>query len=136
LEIGNQPAADSLKRVIDARRQNRFRLAVDIKVNSKTCGIVKGHSIDISQSGISALLTLEVPWVSWSSCNLRFPTVQSRSTPPFVSEALFATVFSLSTPPPRKKRFKALAAAWRWNSLRLAPKKLRKKIFCGDFKMG
>ncbi len=34
---------------------------VDSQFSSKTCGILKGHTIDISQSGISAILTLEVP---------------------------------------------------------------------------
>jgi hypothetical protein len=45
----------------DARRQPRFPIAVDIRVNSKTCGVLMGHTVDISESGISALLKLEVP---------------------------------------------------------------------------
>jgi hypothetical protein len=46
---------------VDARRQPRFKLEVDITVNSKTCGLLKGNSVDISESGISAILKLEVP---------------------------------------------------------------------------
>jgi hypothetical protein len=34
---------------------------VDISVKSKTCGMLKGHTVDISESGISAMLRIEVP---------------------------------------------------------------------------
>jgi PilZ domain len=34
---------------------------VDIKINTKTCGVLKGATVDISESGVSALLKLEVP---------------------------------------------------------------------------
>jgi hypothetical protein len=47
--------------VPDARRQPRFKLEVDIKIGSKTCGMLKGRTVDISESGISAMLRLEVP---------------------------------------------------------------------------
>jgi hypothetical protein len=47
--------------VVDARRHPRFRLEVDISVNSRTCGMLKGHTVDISESGISAMLRLELP---------------------------------------------------------------------------
>jgi PilZ domain len=47
--------------MIDARRQPRFKIEVDITVDSRTCGMLKGHTVDISESGISALLTIEVP---------------------------------------------------------------------------
>ncbi|MGA7514875.1 MAG: PilZ domain-containing protein, partial [Candidatus Sulfotelmatobacter sp.] len=33
----------------------------DITVDSHTCGLLKGHTVDISESGISAMLRLEVP---------------------------------------------------------------------------
>jgi hypothetical protein len=47
--------------MFDARRQPRFKIEVGISVNSRTCGTLKGHTVDISESGISALLTIEVP---------------------------------------------------------------------------
>jgi PilZ domain len=31
------------------------------KVNSRTCERLKGHTVDISESGIAAMLTLEAP---------------------------------------------------------------------------
>jgi hypothetical protein len=45
----------------DARRQPRFKLNVDIEVSTRSCGLMKGHTVDISESGISAMLTIEVP---------------------------------------------------------------------------
>lgn len=46
---------------IDARRQPRFKLQVDISINSRTCGALKGCTVDISESGLAALFTVEVP---------------------------------------------------------------------------
>jgi hypothetical protein len=44
----------------DARRHRRFELQIDIRVYSRTTGLLKGYTVDISESGISALLKLEV----------------------------------------------------------------------------
>ena len=56
----NQPAG-SLHRVVDQRHRPRFKIEVAITVNSRTCGRLQGHTVDISESGISAILKLEVP---------------------------------------------------------------------------
>jgi hypothetical protein len=61
LEAPNRSAAATSQRLADARRQPRFKLEVDIRIDSKTCGVLQGHSVDISESGISAMLKLEVP---------------------------------------------------------------------------
>jgi PilZ domain len=47
--------------MVDARRQPRFKHEVDISIHSRTCGTLKGHTVDISESGISAMLRMEVP---------------------------------------------------------------------------
>jgi hypothetical protein len=47
--------------ILDARRQPRFRIEVDIKIDSRTCGMLEGHTVDISESGIAAMLRIEVP---------------------------------------------------------------------------
>jgi hypothetical protein len=44
----------------DARCHPRFRLQVDITIHSRTSGVLKGYTVDISESGISAMLRLEV----------------------------------------------------------------------------
>ncbi|HEY1656870.1 MAG TPA: PilZ domain-containing protein [Candidatus Sulfotelmatobacter sp.] len=45
----------------EARRHRRFNLEVEIKIDSKTSGVLTGRTVDISESGISAMLKIEVP---------------------------------------------------------------------------
>ncbi len=45
----------------DARRHPRFKLEVDISIHSRTCGLLRGHTLDLSESGVSAMLRLEPP---------------------------------------------------------------------------
>ncbi len=47
--------------MVDARRHPRFKLEVDIRVYPRDCPVIRGHSADISESGISAMLRIEVP---------------------------------------------------------------------------
>jgi hypothetical protein len=61
VEPRNQLAGRQIPGILDARRQPRFKIEVAIKVNSRTRGILRGRTVDLSESGISALLTLEVP---------------------------------------------------------------------------
>ena len=61
MEAQNQAAARPVRDLPDARRQPRFKLDVDIRIHTKTCGVLMGRTVDISESGISALLKLEVP---------------------------------------------------------------------------
>ena len=37
------------------------RLAVAMSIKSRTSGMLTGHTVDISESGIAAMLTIEVP---------------------------------------------------------------------------
>jgi hypothetical protein len=46
---------------VEARGHPRFKLEVDVRIYSRTCGLLKGRTIDISESGIAAMLTLEAP---------------------------------------------------------------------------
>src|SRR3982074_2291057 len=43
----------------DARRRPRFKIEVDIGINSRKCGVLKGYTVDISESGIAAMLRIE-----------------------------------------------------------------------------
>src|SRR3977135_61219 len=43
----------------DARRQPRFKIEVDIRINSRKSGVLQGYTVDISESGIAAMLRLE-----------------------------------------------------------------------------
>lgn len=45
----------------DTRCHARFKLEVDVTVRSATLGLIPGVSIEMSESGLSATLPLEVP---------------------------------------------------------------------------
>lgn len=44
----------------ETRRHPRFKLQTNIRVYSRRSGLLHGYTVDISESGISAMLTLEV----------------------------------------------------------------------------
>lgn len=46
---------------MEARRHPRFKLDVDICVYPRNSSVVRGHTVDISESGLSAMLRVEVP---------------------------------------------------------------------------
>ena len=46
---------------VEARRHPRYKLEVDVRIYPRNSAVVRGHSVDISESGISALLRVEVP---------------------------------------------------------------------------
>ncbi len=53
--------ARTIHEIVDARHSPRFALQIDITVYSRTSGALTGRTVDISQSGISAMLTMTVP---------------------------------------------------------------------------
>jgi hypothetical protein len=61
LEPQKHAAARPVRDPVDNRRQPRFKLETQISINSRTCGQLNGHTVDISESGISAILLIEVP---------------------------------------------------------------------------
>ena len=46
---------------VDLRRHLRFPIEVNISVYPRDCPVVRGKTVDISESGISAILRVEVP---------------------------------------------------------------------------
>jgi hypothetical protein len=61
LEAQNHPAPNRDRDTVDKRHHPRFKIKVEISVSSRTCGLLRGHTVDISESGVSALLKIEVP---------------------------------------------------------------------------
>jgi hypothetical protein len=59
---------------IDARRHPRFKLEVDSSIHSRTCVMLNGRSVDISESGIAAMLRLEVPVGEVVELNFSLPS--------------------------------------------------------------
>jgi hypothetical protein len=46
---------------VDARRAPRIQLELDVNIYSKQSGLIPGRTLDISESGISAVLPVELP---------------------------------------------------------------------------
>ena len=46
---------------VDLRRDPRFPIEVNLCVYPRDCPVVRGHTVDISESGISVMLPVEVP---------------------------------------------------------------------------
>jgi PilZ domain len=61
LEVSRQLGIGQTPEALDARRRPRFKLEVDICVYPRDCPVVRGQTVDISESGISAMLRVEVP---------------------------------------------------------------------------
>jgi hypothetical protein len=61
LEVRNKFGAAHALEPKDPRARPRFKLAVDIRVYPRECPVVRGHTVDISECGISAILPLEIP---------------------------------------------------------------------------
>jgi PilZ domain len=56
------------------RRQARFKIEVDIRIKSRTCGMLKGRTVDISESGIAAMLPIEAPLGENVELNFTLPS--------------------------------------------------------------
>jgi len=61
METGHRLATSRVRTATDSRRHPRFKIQVDVSLKSRTCGVLKGRSVDISESGIAAMLLIEVP---------------------------------------------------------------------------
>ncbi|HYU45625.1 MAG TPA: PilZ domain-containing protein [Terriglobales bacterium] len=61
MEVHNQSGKNPSPAVFEGRRRPRFPLLAEIHVHSRSAGRLQGHTLDISQTGVSALLTLDLP---------------------------------------------------------------------------
>ena len=61
MDLGKQSDIDSNWRPVEARRHPRYKLETNIRVYPRNSLVVRGHTVDISESGISAMLRIEVP---------------------------------------------------------------------------
>jgi hypothetical protein len=48
-------------REVEARRHRRFKIEVAVRVYPRDCPVVRGDTVDLSESGISAILRIEIP---------------------------------------------------------------------------
>jgi PilZ domain len=70
----NQPATRSVQD--SARSEPRFPLVLDITVRTRTRGVLTGRTADISESGISAILRIDVPLSEIVELNFTLPIGQ------------------------------------------------------------
>ena len=61
LEPENQFGAGQTEMLIDARQHPRLKLDIDVKIYSRTSSRVMGRTVDISETGLAALLKIEIP---------------------------------------------------------------------------
>ncbi|MFZ0861237.1 MAG: PilZ domain-containing protein [Candidatus Sulfotelmatobacter sp.] len=61
MDVRSQLGTGQTPEFVEARRYPRFKLEVGINVYSRDCPVVRGHTVDISESGISAMLREEIP---------------------------------------------------------------------------
>jgi hypothetical protein len=59
--LSGQLGRSYAKEAMDARRHPRYRLETEICIYPRNVPVIRGHTVDISESGISALLRIEVP---------------------------------------------------------------------------
>jgi hypothetical protein len=61
LESYNRSRTEKSADFVEARRHPRFKLEVGLRVYPRNSQVVRGRTVDISESGLSALLQVEVP---------------------------------------------------------------------------
>ena len=61
MEANSQVGTGRAQDFVDARRHPRYKLKVDIRVYPRNATVVRGHTVDLSQSGISVMLAVEIP---------------------------------------------------------------------------
>jgi hypothetical protein len=61
VQFHSQIGSGRTREVVDARRYPRYNIDVTICVYPRNAPVVRGHTVDLSESGISAMLITEVP---------------------------------------------------------------------------
>jgi len=61
MKLRSPSAVSELAGLVEARRHPRFKLQVDVRIYARNRAVVRGHTVDLSESGISAMLRVEVP---------------------------------------------------------------------------
>lgn len=54
-------ARELVAREMDNRRHRRFKIEVAVRVYPRDCPVVRGDTVDLSESGISIMLRIEIP---------------------------------------------------------------------------
>ena len=74
MKAQNQPATRFVQDTV--RCEPRFPLVVDVSIRTRTRGVLTGRTADISESGISAMLRIDVPLSEIVELNFSLPIGQ------------------------------------------------------------
>lgn len=61
MELHKQRQFEQNQFATEKRLCPRFPLDTEIRIYARNCPVVRGHTVDISESGIAAMLRVEVP---------------------------------------------------------------------------
>lgn len=61
MEVDGQFGTGLAQEFVEARRHRRFKLEVNVRIYARNSAVVRGQTVDISESGVSAMLMVEVP---------------------------------------------------------------------------
>lgn len=61
MRLEHEARTSHARELLDARRHPRYKLDIEIRVYPRNSEVVRGYTVDISESGISAMLRVEVP---------------------------------------------------------------------------
>jgi hypothetical protein len=93
LQTGAKPGTKS-----DARRFPRLHMEVDVNIYSQKNGVAPGRSADISESGISVVLPLELNIGETVKLEIKFPVEPATVTAVVRSRNAFRYGFEFSQP--------------------------------------
>jgi hypothetical protein len=60
-QLGTHSTYEVDAREVEARRHRRFKIEVGVRVYPRGCPVVRGDTVDLSESGISVMLRIEIP---------------------------------------------------------------------------
>lgn len=60
MEVPQSVEHRSFRGFVDHRRSPRFKLETDIRVYARNRAVIRGHTVDISESGIAAMILDEI----------------------------------------------------------------------------
>jgi hypothetical protein len=61
VDVRGQTGSDSLRQYGEQRHSPRYPFEVEVRIYPRNSPVVRGHSVDISESGLAVILRLDLP---------------------------------------------------------------------------
>ncbi len=94
----------------EKRRYPRFKLDVEVQVNSRTAGHLTGHSLEISECGMSVILIIEVPPGEVVQVEFKLPTGNVKMAAFVRNRTAFRYGFEFVSPNPAQEIIRSSCA--------------------------